>query len=196
MPRITLAYREYSELPREVSRRFGAQLTELDLSHNRFRAFQSLSGLPHLEVRPLTTINGCEDLCGASGRDRGGERARRKAAERTRTKERVLQERKGERWRHTHTQNNERKPSKSNLSLFTRNTEGLAGTGEEKEETFAFSGGSTTVLLCKCDLHLPLHPFSLRVKLNAHVTYYNVHTSPFARSPQSRYFHRRDRGFL
>ena len=51
MPRITLAYREYSELPREVSRRFGDKLTELDLSHNRFRALQSLTGLPHLEVR-------------------------------------------------------------------------------------------------------------------------------------------------
>lgn len=53
MPRLTLAYRDYSELPHEVVRRFAGQLTELDLSHNRFSALQSLAGLAQLETLVL-----------------------------------------------------------------------------------------------------------------------------------------------
>jgi Leucine-rich repeat (LRR) protein len=49
MPRMTLAYREYSELPREVVARFSDKLTELDLSHNNFQNLGSLSGLNKLD---------------------------------------------------------------------------------------------------------------------------------------------------
>jgi len=47
---MTLAYREYSELPREVVARFADKLTELDLSHNNFQNLGSLSGLNQLEI--------------------------------------------------------------------------------------------------------------------------------------------------